>query len=79
MALWCRHHKSLDPVEWTLKYKRGGSQDSNLDPYDRVVKVGEGWVDLVNTPLSLQGCQMSKYPTGACTIKLFTAVIYGFS
>jgi hypothetical protein len=69
----------MDSVEWTLKYKRGGSQDRKREPYNEVVKVGEGWVDLVNTPLSLQGCQMSKYLTGACTIKLFTAVIYGFS
>jgi hypothetical protein len=36
----------LDPVEWILKYKRGGNQDSNLEPYDQAVKMGEGWIDL---------------------------------
>jgi hypothetical protein len=29
-----------------LKISCGGSQDCSLDPYDKVVKAGEGWVDL---------------------------------
>ncbi len=29
----------VDPSQWILKYKGGGSQDSSL-----VVKMGEGWV-----------------------------------
>jgi hypothetical protein len=28
-------------------------QDSNLEPYDQVVKVGEGWVALEPMPLSI--------------------------
>ncbi len=32
-------------VKWILKYHGGGSQDSSLEFYDQVVKVG-GWVDL---------------------------------
>jgi hypothetical protein len=39
-------NESLDPVSGTLNMKRGGSQDSNLELYDQVVKVGEGWVEL---------------------------------
>jgi hypothetical protein len=27
------------------KYKGGGSQDSGLDLWDQVIKVGEGWVE----------------------------------
>ncbi len=45
----------MDSVEWTLKYKMGGSQDSNLEPYNRVVKVGEGWVDLEPVRLNTAG------------------------
>ena len=41
-------------------YAGGGAQDSNLEPYNQVVKVGEGWVDLEPVP----GCQMSIYFTG---------------
>ncbi len=35
----------LDPGQWILKYKGGGSQDCNLDLCYQVVKVGEGWVE----------------------------------
>jgi hypothetical protein len=46
---WCFDvdiSESLDPVSGTLNVKRGGSQDSNIELYDQVVKVGEGWVEL---------------------------------
>jgi len=38
--------------------KREGGQDSNPKPYDQVVKVGEGWVDL--EPMLLAICQDTK-------------------
>jgi hypothetical protein len=39
-------------VKWILKYDGGKSQDSSLESYDQVVKVGEGWVDLEPVLLS---------------------------
>ncbi len=27
-------NESMGPVKWFLKYKRGGSQDSNLEPHN---------------------------------------------
>jgi hypothetical protein len=33
-------------------------QDSNLEPYDQVVKVGEGWIDLEPIPFTI--CQVAK-------------------
>jgi hypothetical protein len=40
----------------------GGSQDSNLEPYDQVVKEREGVGRSGASALcQLQGCQMSKY------------------
>ncbi len=41
-----------------LKYGRDEGQDSGLEPYDQVVKVGEGWVDL--EPVLLAICRVSK-------------------
>ncbi len=41
------------------KIDGGGSQDSYLEPYDQVVKVGEGWVDL--EPVLLSNCQVAKW------------------
>jgi hypothetical protein len=38
-----------------LRYIRGGSKDSNLDPYDQVVKAGEGLVDLESVMLIIAG------------------------
>jgi hypothetical protein len=40
------NNEALDPVSGTLNMKRGGNQDSNLELYGQVVKVGEGWVEL---------------------------------
>ncbi len=54
--------RSKDQRKWILKYDGGGSQDNRIEPYDQVVKVREGWVDL--EPCQLQGCQMSKYLAG---------------
>jgi hypothetical protein len=33
-------------ISGSLSIKRGGSQESDLNYYDQVVKVGEGWVGL---------------------------------
>ncbi len=44
---------SVDP-----KIDGGGNQDSNLEPYDQVVKVGEGWIDL--EPVLLSSCWVAK-------------------
>jgi hypothetical protein len=33
-------------ISRSLNNKRGGSQNIDLDFYDQVVKVGEGWVEL---------------------------------
>jgi hypothetical protein len=55
----------MDLLKWILKYKGGKDQDINIEPYNQVVKVGEGWVDLKPVLLTiLLGCQMSKNPTG---------------
>ncbi len=51
-------HESIAPLKWILKYQRAGSQDSNLEPYDQVVKVEEGWVDL--EPVLLIICRVAK-------------------
>jgi hypothetical protein len=38
-------------MEWSMKayqilnYEVGGSQDSGLDLWDQVVKIGEGWLE----------------------------------
>jgi len=40
------------------KIRWGESQDSNLEPYDQVVKVREGWVDL--EPVLLVDCRVAK-------------------
>ncbi len=32
-------------VKWILKYEGGGSQDSGLDLWDQVAKVGEGCLE----------------------------------
>ncbi len=55
----------MDPLNWILKYKEGGGQDINLEPYDHVIKVGR-WVGRfgASAPCHLLGCQMSKYPIG---------------
>jgi hypothetical protein len=34
----------VDSLKLILKDERGVSQDSNIEPSDQVVKVGEGWV-----------------------------------
>jgi hypothetical protein len=54
----------MDPLKWRLKYRGGGDQYSNLDPYDQVVKVGEGWVGRFGASALYHwlGCQMIKYP-----------------
>jgi hypothetical protein len=33
---------SVNLLKWILKYREGGGQDSNLELYNQVVKVGEG-------------------------------------
>ncbi len=55
---------SLIPVYWILKYYGGGRQDSGLDLRDRVVKIGEGWLE--QSALVSQGgvAKWVKYPTG---------------
>ncbi len=58
MPNWCFDvdiNESLDPVSGSLNMKRGGSQDSNLELYDQVVKVGEGWVELEFVLLIIAG------------------------
>ncbi len=35
----------MDPSKWILKCEWAGSHDSNLEPYDKVITVGKGWVD----------------------------------
>jgi len=42
-------------IQWILKYRGGGGQDSNLEPYDQVGKVGEEWVDLEPELLTIAG------------------------
>ncbi len=37
----------------------GGSQDRSLEPWDQVVKVGEGWVDLESVLLT--DCSVAKW------------------
>jgi hypothetical protein len=44
--------------------KGGGSQESNLDFCDQVVNLEEEWVKPLLALNDLQGCQMSKYPSG---------------
>jgi len=39
-------NESADPFKWILKCQEGGGQDDNLEPYDQVIKEGEGWVGL---------------------------------
>ncbi len=46
-------------IQWILKYRGDGCQDSNLEPYDQVVKVGEEWVDL--EPVLLSVCWVAKW------------------
>jgi len=36
-------HESMDPLTWIPQYKGCESHDSNLEPYDSMVKTGEGW------------------------------------
>ncbi len=38
--------------------KGAGGHDINLEPFDQVVKVEEGWVDL--EPVQLTICQVAK-------------------
>ncbi len=73
-------NESVDPLKWILKYGKGGSQESDLELYNQVLK-GGGRVGRFGTsaPHQLLGCQMRKHPTaGASTIKHFTAIIYRF-
>jgi hypothetical protein len=49
----------MNPLKWILKYRRGGGQDSNFEPYSLVVKLGEGWVDL--EPLLFTICWVAKW------------------
>ncbi len=49
----------MDLLRLIQKYSWGGGQDSNLKPYDQVVKVGEGWVDL--EPVILTICWVAKW------------------
>ncbi len=49
----------MDLLNWILKYGGGGGQDSNLEPYDQVVKVAEGWVDLEPGLLAICGVAKS--------------------
>jgi hypothetical protein len=74
--------ESVDPLNWILKYGGGGGQDSNLEPYNQVVKVGEGWVDLDPGLLTL--CRVAKLvnilldkttATGFCRKKLKNSIL----
>jgi len=49
----------MDLLNRILKYKEDRGQDRNLEPYDQVVKVGVGWVDL--EPLLLTICWAAKW------------------
>ncbi len=74
--------RSVDPWKWILKYDGGRSQDSGLDPYNQVVKVGVGWVDL--EPVLISNYWVAKWsnilltwPTGlvaTCLACLFLFV-----
>ncbi len=49
-------------IQWICKVEHKkieeGGQDSNLEPYNQVVKVGEGWVDLGAVVLTI--CLVAK-------------------
>ncbi len=50
--------ESVDPFHWILKYKKGGGQDSSLEPNVQVVRVGEGWVN--SEQVLLTNCSVAK-------------------
>ncbi len=45
--------------------KREGGQDGNHEPYDQVVKMGEGWVDLEPVLLTICWVGVVKFGTSA--------------
>jgi hypothetical protein len=49
----------MDLLYWILKYKGGGGQNSNFEPYNQAVKVGEGWVYLEPEAVFLVLCDPS--------------------
>jgi hypothetical protein len=60
---WCFDvdiNRSVDPRKWILKLEWGGSQDSSLEPYNQVVKVKEGRVDL--EPVLPINCRVAESP-----------------